>query len=200
MKINRKEFLLNIFGLCLVSSNAFANTKPSINTIKLLNAAKRQIGVTKEYDPAYTKIAYPMGDVSIEKGVCTDVIIRAYRDGLGIDLQKSIHEDMAKNFSVYPKIWGLKGTDTNIDHRRVPNIRKYLERKNASLAVSKDANDYKPGDLVTQNIYGRPHIGIISDQKTFLGTPLFIHNVGNGVQMNDFLFAFPITGHYRFGL
>ncbi len=202
----RKEFigLINIFfGLGInahLVNHAIAATKTKKYEL-LINAARGQIGTTLFYDPNYSKINYPMGDVPRKIGVCTDVIIRAYRDGLDIDLQELIHLDMANNFAKYPKIWGLKTTDKNIDHRRVPNIRKFFERNNAQIPISKNANDYKAGDIITQNILGRPHIGIVSDKFNFLKTrPLIIHNVGSGTQEEDFLFAYEITGHYRFGV
>lgn len=204
----RKEFLelgklILALGINLNSVN-YANAEPSFkpnNAEKLINSARAQIGITLFYDPNYSKITYPMGDVPRNIGVCTDVIIRAYREALGIDLQELIHNDMAKNFAKYPKIWGLKSTDKNIDHRRVPNIRKYFERKNVSLLVSQNPKDYKAGDIITQNILGRPHIGIVSNKYNFLKThPLIIHNVGRGTQEEDFLFAYEITGHYRFGI
>src|SRR5690606_27972681 len=117
----------------------------------------------------YFSIPYPNGDVPAGKGVCTDVVIRAYRK-LGIDLQKEVHEDMKRNFQLYPKIWGLKKTDTNIDHRRVPNLQVFLTRKGKSLGVSENASDYKTGDLVTWMIGGRlPHIGIVTERKTANG-------------------------------
>jgi uncharacterized protein len=167
---------------------------------KLVKAAESQIGVTLTYDAAYRKIAYPGGDVPREIGVCTDVVVRAYRDGLGIDLQKLVHEDMKRAFSAYPKLWGLASTDRNIDHRRVPNLRTFFQRRGAALAVSASGADYKPGDVVSQILPdGRPHIGIVSDRLNDTGTtPLVIHNIGRGTLAEDILFALDITGHYRF--
>ena len=151
------------------------------------------------YDPAYFKMEYPNGDVPKNKGVCTDVVIRAYRK-LGVDLQKNVHEDMAKNFSKYPKIWGLKKTDSNIDHRRVPNLQVYFSRFGKSLPVSEKASDYKTGDLVTWMINGKmPHIGIVTNRKSVDGQRnLIVHNVGNGQDLEDCLFSYQITGHYTF--
>ena len=164
----------------------------------VVEAARRQIGVTVGYDPAYRIIAYPGGDVSRESGVCTDVIIRALRDARKIDLQKLVHEDMKSNFSKYPRMWGLKAPDANIDHRRVPNLQCYFKRKGYALPVSKNAADYKPGDIVTVIVGGKlPHIMIVSDKKSAAGVPLALHNIGSGTQEEDVLFAYPLTGHYR---
>lgn len=161
------------------------------------------ISLTKDrvvYDPSYFSIAYPNGDVPAHKGVCTDVVIRAYRK-LGIDLQKEVHEDMQKNFKLYPKIWGLRSTDRNIDHRRVPNLQVFFTRFGKKLVVSNNAADYKTGDLVTWMIAGRlPHIGIVSHLKTQdRKRNLIVHNVGNGQVLEDCLFAYPITGHFQYG-
>lgn len=152
------------------------------------------------YDPSYFAIAYPNGDVPANKGVCTDVVIRAYRK-LGIDLQKEVHEDMRHHFKLYPKIWGLSSTDRNIDHRRVPNLQVFFTRFGKKLTVSNNAADYQTGDLVTWMIAGRlPHIGIVSHLKTPDGKRnLIVHNVGNGQVLQDCLFAYPISGHYRYG-
>ena len=161
-------------------------------------AARRQIGITVGYNPAYRKIGYPGGDVPRESGVCTDVIIRALRDARKIDLQKLVHEDMKTSFSKYPQMWGLKAPDANIDHRRVPNLQCYFKRKGYALPVSKTAADYKPGDIVTVMVGGKlPHIMIVSDRKSAAGVPLAIHNIGSGTQEEDVLFAYPLNGHYR---
>lgn len=152
-----------------------------------------------EYDPAYFSIAYPNGDVPEGKGVCTDVVIRAYRK-LGIDLQKEVHEDMKGNFDKYPNIWGLSSTDRNIDHRRVPNLMKYFERHGRVLAKSKKAEDYRPGDIVSWNLGGAiTHIGIVVDKKSADGKRYLIsHNIGNGQELSDCLFSYKIIGHYSF--
>ena len=179
--------------------------KPRINELisapgetDVVAAARRQIGVTVGYDPAYRKLAYPNGDVPRESGVCTDVIIRALRDARKIDLQKLVHEDMKTSFSKYPQMWGLKAPDSNIDHRRVPNLQCYFKRKGYALPVSKNAANYKPGDIVTVMVGGKlPHIMIVSDKKTAAGVPLAIHNIGSGTQEEDVLFTYPLTGHYR---
>ena len=164
----------------------------------IVSAARRQIGVTVGYDPAYRKIGYPGGDVPREIGVCTDVIIRALRDARKIDLQKLVHEDMKADFSKYPQQWGLEKPDPNIDHRRVPNLQCYFKRKGYALPVSKIAADYKPGDIVTVMVGGKlPHIMLVSDRKSASGVPLVLHNIGSGTQEEDVLFAYPLTGHYR---
>ena len=167
---------------------------------KLVNAAENQIGVTVIYDPAYRRIAFPGGDFPRAFGVCTDVVIRAYRDGLGLDLQRLVHDDMVEAFSDYPKTWGLKKPDTNIDHRRVPNLQTFFRRRGAALEVSQSSGDYRPGDLVTQMVGGtRPHIGIVSNRMNEdASRPLMIHNIGWGARAEDVLFALPVTGHYRF--
>jgi uncharacterized protein len=167
---------------------------------KLIKAARAQVGVTLRYDPSYSNLEFPNGDVPREIGVCTDVVIRAYRDAFGFDLQSAVNADMKRNFSAYPKIWGLTRADANIDHRRVPNLRMFLKRKGAELEVSSDGLGYRPGDLVTQNLPGNlPHIAIVSDAMNTAGTaPLVIHNIGGGAQIEDTLFAFELTGRYRF--
>jgi uncharacterized protein len=167
---------------------------------KFVAAARKQIGVTISYDPAYTALSYPGGDVPAARGVCTDVVIRAMRSGLGKDLQKLVHEDMKGNFASYPKNWGLSRTDKNIDHRRVQNLQTYFRRQNyqLKLAAEKDPTKFLPGDIVTCIVPPNlPHIMIVSDQKTEGGIPLIIHNIGGGAQEEDMLFRFKLTGHYR---
>jgi len=167
----------------------------------MIEGAKRQVGVTRHYDGGYRRIAYPGGDVPLERGVCTDVVIRAYRHA-GADLQVLVHEDMKRNFSVYPKIWRLRRPDTNIDHRRVPNLATFFKRKGQSLRVTQRGADYKPGDLVTWDLAsGVPHIGIVSDVPV-RGTDryLVVHNIGAGTKIEDMLFAYKVTGHFRFPL
>ena len=165
---------------------------------KILTAARKQVGVTLSYDPAYVTLAYPGGDVPREKGVCTDVVIRALRDGLSQDLQKLVHEDMKANFSAYPKNWGLSRPDKNIDHRRVPNLQAYFKRSGYRVADTKDVTKFLPGDLVTCTVPPNlPHVMIVSDKKTDGGVPLVIHNIGAGAREEDVLFTYPLTGHYR---
>lgn len=155
------------------------------------------------FDSAYRQIAYPLGDVPANVGVCADVVVRAYR-GIGIDLQRLVHEDMKRNFSVYPKTWGMRGPDTNIDHRRVLNLRVFFARHGHVLKITDDPKDYKPGDLVTWNLVAKgslPHIGIVSDRRTADGArPLMMHNAGGGQVFQDLLFLFKITGHYRYAI
>ncbi len=167
----------------------------------LAQAALKQTETSVTYDGSYFKIPYPGGDVPSHLGVCTDVIIRAYR-ALNIDLQKQVHEDMKAHFALYPKLWGLKRPDTNIDHRRVPNLQTFFTRHGRSLPVAQNPDDYKTGDLVTWNlktIGTLPHIGIVTDKRSEDGTrPLIVHNIGAGTVLEDMLFSYTITGHYRY--
>ena len=170
-----------------------------IEEIELSSCA---LDLTKQkvtYDPSYFSIDYPNGDVPSDKGVCTDVIIRAYRK-IGIDLQKEVHEDMKANFNAYPKIWRLKRTDRNIDHRRVPNLMTYFSRKGAEIPISDKANDYLPGDIVCWDLGGAiTHIGIVVDKKSKDGKRnLIVHNIGGGQVLADCLFDYKIIGHYRY--
>ncbi|VXB46281.1 conserved hypothetical protein [Flavobacterium sp. 9AF] len=166
---------------------------------KLSQAAISIIDPEVVYTPSYVTLKYPNGDVSPKTGVCTDVIIRAYRK-LNIDLQKEVHEDMKVNFSKYPKIWGLKTTDKNIDHRRVPNLEVFFERKGKKLAISQNPKDYKTGDLVTWMIGDKlPHIGIVTHLKSTDGKrPMIVHNVGGGQVLQDCLFSYTIVGHFTY--
>jgi uncharacterized protein YijF (DUF1287 family) len=179
--------------LCWVAVTALAQTPA-----ELVTAARSQVGKTTVYDPAYTSLKYPGGDLPLERGVCTDVVIRALRTAFSADLQKLVHEDMAAHFSSYPKIWGLRKTDKNIDHRRVPNLQRYFERRGFKLPVTQNAADYQLGDLVTCTVPPHlPHIMIVSDKKNADGVPLVIHNIGRGAREEDCLFTYPLTGHYR---
>ena len=164
----------------------------------LATAAREQVGKTILYDPSYKGLAYPNGDVPIDRGVCSDVVIRAMRDAFGLDLQERVHEDMKHHFSYYPNRWGLKTPDKNIDHRRVPNLRTYFKRQGWELSVSQLADAYEPGDIVTCIVPPHlPHIMIISDKKNKNGMPYVIHNIGRGAREEDCLFEFELTGHYR---
>jgi uncharacterized protein len=164
----------------------------------LVSAAREQTKNRVVYDGTYTRLAYPMGDVPANRGVCTDVVIRAYR-AIGIDLQVLVHEDMRANFAQYPRNWGLAKPDTNIDHRRVPNLQKFLERAGARLSSSRRHDDYLAGDLVTWMLPGNlRHIGIVSNRQLPGGRPLVIHNIGAGPVEDDILFGYPVTGHYRY--
>jgi uncharacterized protein YijF (DUF1287 family) len=202
--ISQRVFV-SLAGLGIVAGAAPTQAKrlfagPEDWAARLIAAAERQIGVTLAYDPGYTRIGYPAGDVPIERGVCTDVIVRAHRQGLGCDLQRLVHEDMTQNFSAYPKLWGLSGPDPNIDHRRVPNLKTFFRRKGRQLLVSNRAPDYRPGDIVTQLLPGGlAHIILLTDRASEDGErPLAVHNIGAGARLEDVLFAFTLTGHYRF--
>ena len=200
MKINSPTFPI-LAALLLIVSLGYAQQQPASikpSGAEIVTAARSQIGKTVNYDPAYVSLKYPNGDIDISKGVCTDVVIRALRKAKKMDLQKLVHEDMRANFSKYPKRWGLRRTDRNIDHRRVPNMQTFFKRKGWSLAVTKKKEDYQAGDLVTCTVAGRlPHIMIVSDKKSSDGTPLILHNIGSGAVEEDRLFDFPLTGHYR---
>jgi uncharacterized protein YijF (DUF1287 family) len=168
---------------------------------RLVDAALERTKHSVRYDGSYISIGYPNGDVPSNIGVCTDVLIRTYR-ALGIDLQQLVHEDIAAHFDLYPsrRIWGLARPDRNIDHRRVPNLQRFFTRHGVSLAVTHLSSDYRPGDIVTWMLPGNlPHIGIVSDQvNQQTGLPLIVHNIGAGPKLDDMLFHYPITGHYRY--
>ncbi|TDU81101.1 hypothetical protein EI77_00403 [Prosthecobacter fusiformis] len=172
-----------------IGNNSFA--------VRLCHAALDRTAVTVRYDGAYLRIPYPGGDVPAETGVCTDEVIRSYRV-LGFDLQKLVHEDMKRNFSAYPKNWGLPKPDTNIDHRRVPNLQTFFKRKRAALPTTQNPADYKPGDLITCTVAGRlPHIALVVPAPDGGDTPWIVHNIGSGPMLENRLFEFPLTGHYR---
>ena len=182
--------LLSLFGITSGQTNF---------STKLSDAA---IGLTKQnvlYDPSYFSIAYPNGDVPGDKGVCTDVIIRAYRK-LGIDLQKEVHEDMKVSFNKYPKNWGLTRPDKNIDHRRVPNLMVFFSRHGKTKPLTEDPKDYLPGDIVCWNLGGViTHIGIVVNKKSLDNNRfLVVHNIGGGQVMADCLFDYKIIGHYSY--
>ncbi len=191
----RKSLFISFLLVAALAATAQENSFAE----KLSSAAIALTGDKVVYDPAYFSIDYPNGDVPEGKGVCTDVVIRAYRK-LGIDLQKEVHEDMKGNFDEYPKIWGLSRTDKNIDHRRVPNLMKYFERHGKVLEKSPEATDYKPGDIVSWNLGGATtHIGIVVNKKSDDGKRYLIsHNIGNGQELSDCLFSYKIIGHYSF--
>lgn len=194
LKFMKLRPLLVVFpAFCLaVAPSLLANPK-------VIEGAKKQVGVTRGYDGTYRKIAYPNGDVPRETGVCTDVIIRAYRHA-GVDLQVLVHEDMKAHFSAYPKSWGLRRPDTNIDHRRVPNLATFFTRQGAKLAVTRRGADYQPGDVITWRLSsGVPHIGLVSDVRV-PNTDRYqvVHNIGGGAQIEDVLFEYTLTGHYRY--
>jgi len=173
------------------------NSSPALKST--IDGASEQVGKTTGYDPSYQKLDYPNGDVAIETGVCSDVIVRAFRKG-GIDLQKDVHDDMKSNFSAYPTKWGLSAPDANIDHRRVPNLQTFFTRKGKVLTTNSDSENYLPGDVVTWDLGGGiDHVGIVSNvwykpSQRYL----IVHNIGAGTRMEDVLFAWKITGHYRY--
>jgi uncharacterized protein YijF (DUF1287 family) len=207
-------FLLN-FSSCKKEEPVSVNTNfitkkqeifpfenPNSFSEKLSNAAIQIIDKNVIYTPDYVKLKYPNGDVPAKTGVCTDVIIRAYRK-LNIDLQKEVHEDMAANFTKYPNLkkWGLKTTDKNIDHRRVPNLEVFFGRKGKTLSITQNAKDYKTGETITWMINDKlPHIGIITHLKSIDGKRnLIVHNVGAGQVLEDCLFNYTIVGHFQYG-
>ncbi len=174
-----------------------ANSSPNLKIV--IDGAIDQVGKTTSYDPSYQKIDYPNGDVPIETGVCSDVIVRAFRKA-SIDLQKDVHEDMKSNFSAYPTRWGMKGPDANIDHRRVPNLETYFTRKGKSLSTTGGSDRFLPGDVITWDLgTGQDHVGMVANvwykpSQRYL----IVHNIGAGTRMEDVLFAWKITGHYRY--
>lgn len=154
------------------------------------------------YDPSYYTISYPGGDIPTDKGLCTDVVVRSYRAGLGIDLQILVHEDMQKHFKDYPQLWGAKKPDTNIDHRRIPNLAYFFQHKGSKLPNSQNGLDYQAGDIVVWNLAGEqqllPHIGLVTDKKNAQGVPYIVHNIGQGPVLDACLFTYKIIGHYRY--
>jgi hypothetical protein len=192
MKISRAILAA---ALTLLASSRLAASAPAPLGISLAKAAARQVGLTTVYDPAYVRIGYPNGDVPPERGVCADVVVRAFRR-VGIDLQAELHRDMLKNFGVYPRSWGLSQPDSNIDHRRVPNLMKYFERRGKKIPLN---NPYQPGDVVAWLLPGGLyHIGVVAeDPVPGTGRLYMIHNIGEGARQEDVLHAFEIIGHYR---
>lgn len=186
-------FLLLFFGIHICAAQTAAEQKTLSDCA--LELTRQEV----VYDPSYFSIDYPNGDVPSDRGVCTDVIIRAYRK-IGIDLQKEVHEDMKANFHAYPKIWGLTTTDTNIDHRRVPNLMTFFRKKGAEKPISNNPKDYLPGDIVCWNLGGGiTHIGIVVDKKSRdEKRNLIVHNIGGGQVLADCLFDYRIIGHYRY--
>lgn len=192
----RKYLLILAAGVWLHSLPLWA-----ANRLDLVKAALERTTHQVSYDESYRVIGYPGGDVPSNIGVCTDVVIRSYRQ-IGIDLQKRVHMDMKKNFSTYPskRIWGLSKPDPNIDHRRVPNLQVFFSRNGQKLKVTNKPKDYAAGDIVTWLLPGKlPHIGIVTDRyNPRTNTPMIVHNIGQGPELGDMLFKFPITGHYRY--
>jgi uncharacterized protein YijF (DUF1287 family) len=206
IRLDRRSLLLGL-GASLAATRAQpapaaseATSPAADKATQLLAAARQQVGVTLNYDPAYTAISFPGGDVPREKGVCTDVIIRAYRDALGLDLQALVNADMRAAFGAYPRNWGLAAPDRNIDHRRVPNLRTWFERQHAALPIPGDASGWQPGDIFTSILAKTAtHIGFVSDRQGASG-PLIIHNIGSGAREEDALLDWPITGRYRWAI
>ncbi|WP_310532889.1 DUF1287 domain-containing protein [Novosphingobium sp.] len=197
MSFDRRDLLASslAFGLTACAPAAAAAPRPaSPRAAALIAAARRQIGITRAYDPAYSVLAFPGGDVPRTKGVCTDVVIRANRDALSLDLQAEVHRDMARKFSAYPRRWGLRRPDRNIDHLRVPNLEVFWERAGARLPLG----GWQPGDLFSSLVGERlPHTGVISDRVSPLGNPMVIHNIGRGTQEEDILATGRMTGRFR---
>src|SRR5689334_6222089 len=191
--------VLALGSLGAQTAPARASVWPADGVPRLVAAAVDQTTRPVRYDGAYRRIPYPMGDVPADTGVCTDVVIRAYR-ALGIDLQQRVHEDMRAAFSAYPRAWGMAHPDPNIDHRRVPNLQTFFRRRGAALGRSDDPAGFAAGDLVTWMLPGNlPHIGLVIDRRSADGRrPLVVHNIGRGPEIEDMLVKFPITGHFRY--
>jgi uncharacterized protein YijF (DUF1287 family) len=193
--------LLAYARLDVAQSNSISESRRREFLQHLIAAAVERTHHVVRYDPAYVRISYPGGDVPADTGVCTDEIIRSYRS-VSVDLQKEVHEDMVRNFELYPRRWRwvLSRPDPNIDHRRVPNLMVFFARKGESLPLSGRADDYAPGDLVTWDLGGGvPHIGVVVDQKSAKsGRYMIVHNIGQGPRMEDIMFNWKVTGHYRY--
>jgi uncharacterized protein len=214
MKFALLFLVISFFAFACRTASVIENQIPPIETAKtprraeiaspeikkLLESANEQTKITRNYTQQYFEIPYPNGDVPIETGACTDVVVRAFRNA-GIDLQKEVHEDMAANFAEYPTKWGLPKPDTNIDHRRVLNLQTFFKRRGKSLPLTNKAENYKPGDIVAWDLDGKgmTHIGIVSNYWN-ANTKRFsiIHNIGGGTNLEDRLFEWKITGHYRY--
>jgi uncharacterized protein len=192
--ISRRQVIVGLASSApLLTTSALAQQQHT--AAQLIAAARKQIGVTVSYDPAYSQLSFPDGDVNRAKGVCTDVLIRAYRDAFGIDLQSLINADMKQSFAAYPKRWGLRTTDRNIDHRRVPNLQTFFARRGAAQPLSSDPAAWRPGDIFTSLVGGTlPHIGVVS------GPGRIIHNIGRGTREEMALFDHKLTGHYRWAI
>lgn len=178
---------------------AWSNSEEDTLLKKLVETAKERTREDVTYDASYVTIDYPGGDVPADQGVCTDLVIRAYR-GIGIDLQKDIHEDMSAHFSDYPDLWNLTHPDSNIDHRRVQNLEVLFAKYGEVLPITENPDDFMPGDLVVWRFSSSMiHIGIVVDEKSTDGERfLIVHNAGGGTNMQDVLFVWPIIGHYRY--
>jgi uncharacterized protein YijF (DUF1287 family) len=196
-----RRLLLLSLGCAGVAPHALAQQTPDEDfsfPVKVAIGAELRARKNEIYDSAYVKLAYPMGDVPDDRGVCTDTVIRAFRHA-GVDLQVEVHNDMAANFGVYPRAWGLTKPDRNIDHRRVPNLETFFRRKGAARVVSRISSHYRPGDIVSWRLFmgGTPHIGVVTRSK-FRGEPVIAHNIGAGTKEEPCLFNWPIEGWFRF--
>jgi uncharacterized protein len=204
--VHRTSLRLIVSLIVLLSS---CSSKPQVHHIPrpgepigfvkaLSDAALDQTKRAVRYDGSYRIISYPGGDVPADTGVCTDVVIRSYRT-IGIDLQKEVHQEMTAHFDAFPKKWHLEEPDTNIDHRRVPNLQVFFSRRGIVLPITKSAQDYQPGDIVTWSVWTRPHIGLVVDRRSPDGKRfMIVHNIGRGQELEDMLFSYRITGHYRY--
>lgn len=205
---SRIAFLVLSLSSCFFLRNALASPNPTTaqklteQQQKLVKAAIERTKQEIVYDSSYYAISYPGGDIPVDKGVCTDVVVRSYRVGLGIDLQLLVHEDMRKHFKDYPQLWGAKKPDTNIDHRRVPNLACFFQRKGSQCPVSENVAEYQAGDIVVWNLAEEqqflPHIGLVTDQKNAQGVPYIVRNIGQGPVLDACLFTYKIIGHYRY--
>ena len=202
-----RKVIASVFGVAcafgLSTVNAQLANPPSPQPTfgdRVAAAAHKRTQQSVVYDPAYRRIAYPGGDVPNDRGVCSDVVVRSLR-AVGVDLQQLVHEDMRANFAAYPQIWSARGPDRNIDHRRVPNLETFFRRAGARLETSLEPIDYEPGDIVAWDLRADagvlPHIGVVSDRVGPSGWPMVVHNIGAGPKLEDVLFLWPITGHYR---
>ena len=184
--------------LTLLALSASAHAEIERPALRAAHAALEQTAYTRSYDPAYVRIAYPDGDPPRDRGVCSDVIVRAFR-AAGVDLQKEVHEDMLRNFAAYPHRWGLGAPDSNIDHRRVPNLMTFFARRGKSLPASARREDYRPGDVVAWDLGGLLHVGLVSDvPASESGGYAIVHNIGAGARLEDVLLNWKIIGHYRY--
>jgi uncharacterized protein len=194
----RRSFLVSGLGLPLLPPLPLVEVEQHW-TKKLVRAARKQIGVTTGYNPAYVTLDYPGGDVPRETGVCTDVIVRAYRDAFNVDLQVLVHDDMKADFGSYPKTWGLTRADKNIDHRRVPNLERYFQRQNYERDAPGMREDWQEGDLLTMRLGGRlPHIAIFSGYDAVTGSAMYIHNIGGGTREDELYADYESPRRFRF--
>ena len=197
MNLRKAAFTVALAMLYAVPT--YAQNDAATATEQVVTAALEQLDQTLYYDPSYQRLAYPGGDVPLDRGVCTDVVVRAFRKA-GVDLQVLVHDDMKAAFSAYPQQWGLARPDPNIDHRRVPNMMTFFKRKSRALPLSDDPAAFQPGDVVAWRLPGgRLHVGVVSNVRARDARRyLMVHNIGAGAQLEDILFAFDIIGHYRY--